>query len=240
MVIRTIPDLHGNSSWKNAIDDGVDLYVFLGDYVDNFNIKSENIYSNFLDILEFKKKNKDKVILLRGNHDESYLYLGDPLVPICRGFRVEMAYNLHFLFKENKDLFQIAYQKGNYLFTHAGISEAWYKKHKKTITTLWENIAENYDKTGATFSDVINALDETRHRKILFDVGEDRGGSIGSVGGPFWSGYNETKLGVMSGFHHVVGHTHRPSIERIDFDKNTSITYCDTLDSSEEFLTLEI
>lgn len=240
-TIGVIGDLHGNESWKKFINEKkVNKWIFLADYVDSFTIKSEKIYSNLLDIIEFKKKNMDKVILLLGNHDIQYRYLSDPVVPVCSGFRVEMAHNLHFLFKENKDLFQIAYQKGNHLFTHAGISEAWYKKHKKTITTLWENIADNYDKTGATFSDVINALDETRHRKILYEVGEARGGSRGSVGGPFWSCYTETKLGIIPNFIQYVGHTNRPDFETITIDKKTSITYCDILMSKEEFLTLEI
>lgn len=240
--VVTFGDLHGKDSWKKINPDEYDKIVFLADYVDDFlPTTNEQIYSNLMDIIEFKKKNMDKVILLIGNHDLPYLYLNDPAVPQCTGYRPDMAYNLHFLFNENKELFQAAYQIGNHLFTHAGVSEAWYNKHKDVIKEFWERLSHKDDQTGVTMADVLNGLMETHHRNILFEVGEARGGSRGSCGGIFWACYNETKRGVLNGYNHVVGHTNRPDLERIDFTPSTSITYCDILNSiPDKFLTIEI
>lgn len=237
-----ISDLHGKDNWKKFVNDPtINKWIFLADYCDSFEKTSEQIYGNLMDLIEFKKQNMDKVILLLGNHDIPYRYLNDDAVPMCSGFRSDMAYHLHFLFNENKKLFQNAYQVNNHLFSHAGISSAWYEKHVDIIKHVWEMLSDKNDRTCIQLADVLNVITETRHRKILFEVGESRGGSPGQVGGSFWSCYNETKFGVLSGYHHIVGHTRRDDIEVIKFDDRTSITYCDILDTHpDKFLTIEI
>ena len=78
-----IGDIHGKSVWKNFIKDpAIDLFVFVGDYVDEdmgMIISDEEMIENLQDIIEFKRKNMGSVILLKGNHDLSYWYLGDPI-----------------------------------------------------------------------------------------------------------------------------------------------------------------
>ena len=73
MKILIIPDVHGRTFWHKAKEmiDSVDKVVFLGDYLDPYpseGITTEQAIEEFKDIIQFKKDNMDKVILLLGNH----------------------------------------------------------------------------------------------------------------------------------------------------------------------------
>ena len=68
MKIVVIADIHGRDLWKKQIEENADLYIFLGDYFDSFYIEGEDQIKNFLEIKDFYENNKDKVILLAGNH----------------------------------------------------------------------------------------------------------------------------------------------------------------------------
>lgn len=75
MKIRVIPDVHGHDWWKNLITDieDLDYVIFLGDYVDEWELSDNIILNNLKDIIEFKKSNIDKVVLLYGNHENLQL-----------------------------------------------------------------------------------------------------------------------------------------------------------------------
>ena len=130
MRTMSIGDLHGKDLWKQIDINNFDKVIFIGDYVDSWDIKDEDILNNLLDLIELKKIFPNKVILLLGNHDIQYLFFPNYS---CSGFRNSMLYSLEITFKENIKLFQIAFQEQNYLFTHAGISNKWLKKHNETI-----------------------------------------------------------------------------------------------------------
>lgn len=71
--ILIIPDIHGRKFWHKAeeIIDKVDKVVFLGDYLDPYpheGIFVDEAIQEFKQILEFKEKYNDKVVLLTGNH----------------------------------------------------------------------------------------------------------------------------------------------------------------------------
>lgn len=241
MRVGIIGDLHGRDCWKKFVrDPSIDKWMFLGDYCDSFNFSNVEILHNLKQIIQFKLNYPDKVVLLLGNHDLAYRWINDPDVPMCSGYRPEMAYDLHFLFNEHKNLFKVSHQINNHLFTHAGISEKWFNKHKTVIKEFWEMISDKNDRTGVSMSDMLNALVDSRHRAILFEVGELRGGDRGSSGGPFWSDYRETKSSMLDGFNQYVGHSRVEKIHTITKNNNTSITYCDVLDSREIFHIVEI
>lgn len=70
-------DLHCRSIWKDIVaKEDYDKIVFLGDYLPPREIVLDDPTDacGFLyDVLDFKDKNPDKVILLRGNHDNDAL-----------------------------------------------------------------------------------------------------------------------------------------------------------------------
>ena len=144
MSILIIPDIHGRSFWKKAVDenmDKVDKIIFLGDYLDPYhweNITRKEAISNFDDIIKFKIDNKDKVILLLGNHDFPYI---DKKIFYTRSrYDSSNAYHIEEMFRSHRSLFQLAYDEkiGDklYLFTHAGLTPHWYEKHKELIGDL--------------------------------------------------------------------------------------------------------
>lgn len=70
-----IPDVHGRDFWKDAANRFPGNIVFLGDYLDPYpleGISPDEAFTNFQEILSFKKANPDRVTLLLGNHDLQY------------------------------------------------------------------------------------------------------------------------------------------------------------------------
>jgi len=216
MKVLICGDIHGRTNWQEWIKESYDKIIFLGDYVDHWTYTNVEILDNLKNIIQFKKDNLDKVILLLGNHDLQYLYRYDSHG--CSGFRVKAYFDLHDIFNQNKELFQAAYQIDNYLFTHAGLSNLWFTNEYPFSPSL-DQIAESLN-------------DSFKHNvKSLFDVGWYRGGTPNEVGGIFWADRRETQSDMIKDLHQVVGHTRINDITTYylnnDKDSNTSITYCD-------------
>lgn len=72
-MIAILGDIHSRSFWKDIIPrkDEFKKIIFLGDYLDPYDFEGftkEQAIVNFKEILEFKKDNPEKVVLLIGNH----------------------------------------------------------------------------------------------------------------------------------------------------------------------------
>ena len=226
MKIIVIGDLHGTDCWKIAVNKYADLYIFIGDYVDSYENTDKQILDNFKEIIEFKKKYMNKVILLLGNHDIHYTFYPKYL---CSGFRKSMLKDLKKLFTDNKNLFQVAFQIKNYLFTHAGVSNKWFRFFKRTIDLRKFK--------GKDLDEIFNSVYRSKKRDVLFSVGPYRGGF--EIGGILWADGMETSKDIINGYHQIVGHS---KVERIGTfcNENSSITYIDCLDSEIKFYELEI
>ena len=73
-MILVCGDIHGRRFWKKPCEniEDYDKVIFLGDYLDPYDFEGITVIDaikNFEEIIEFKKNNVDKVILLLGNHD---------------------------------------------------------------------------------------------------------------------------------------------------------------------------
>ncbi len=224
-----IGDLHGKDCWKEADINRYDKVVFLGDYVDHWTLPDVDIFQNLLEIIEIKKNHPEKIILLLGNHDVQYLHYPEFL---CSGFRPSMQRALTFAFKENRELFNIAYQRNNYLFTHAGVTNSWYAQFLKL--TLLQQIRDDDD----TVADMLNKIEQTRERWLLHQAGASRGGC--GHGGPTWADRKEMKADLLEGYHQVVGHTVIPEVEVFEHSGNTSVTFIDVLDTYTYFYEMDI
>jgi hypothetical protein len=125
MKLIAIGDIHGRDIWKQIVDQeqDADTFVFMGDYFDSFTIKGPDQINNFLDIVEFKKQSKVPVILLIGNHD--YHYYPGIEDSGTSGYQTLMAPSIKHVVSDNKQHLQAAYQVGEFVFTHAGLSSEW-------------------------------------------------------------------------------------------------------------------
>lgn len=202
--ILIIPDVHGRTFWKKVEEliNQVDKVVFLGDYLDPYPL--EGIFpiealDNFYDILSFKKKYNDKVILLIGNHDFHYwpqykTYYG------CRrdNERFDQISNL---FMDNLSNFQLSYKTENYLFTHAGVLDNWLKvlnNEKKVRCT----VTCNFDHPIS-----IDNLNELLGNDVLYMVSEERGGRD-IYGSCIWADIHEHFYdNPIPNIYQIFGHT---------------------------------
>lgn len=156
---------------------------------------------------------------------------------MCSGFRVSMFPVLHNLLHLNNDLFQYAFQHENYLWTHAGVHRGWWEYSFKGKND--GNVADQLNnRFKGQRSDEFDTKIET-----LFHCGWDRGGSA-KVGGPLWVDRNSLWEKGIYGYNQIVGHSKVPNIMKCDITKKKqlsgSITFCDCLDSKEEFHIIEI
>lgn len=167
--ILIIGDIHGRKFWYKAKEliNEIDKVIFLGDYLDPYtsheNITQEEAIINFKEILEFTRTNKDKVILLYGNHCQFYL---NKYKRCCR--HDYQNYDIiNKLFIDNKDLFQYAFKFDKYLFTHAGVCSGWIEQNNLNLDEF-------------TIVDYLNSNPES-----LWQIGYSRGGNF-MWGSPLW------------------------------------------------------
>lgn len=190
--ILIVPDVHGRKFWHKAKEmiNEVDRVVFLGDYLDPYpyeKINFQNALDEFDEILEFKEKYPNKVILLVGNHDMHYIKL---CFMDCSRLNTWMRVDIHDIFMNNIDKFQLIYPYDTYLFSHAGVYQEWLDSNNLTIDNLLD------------FKDFIKT-----HWRTLQDVSVYRGGWI-NVGSCVWADINESVNNKLhSNNRQIVGHT---------------------------------
>jgi hypothetical protein len=126
MKLVVIGDIHGHDSWKQVVaqEHDADEFVFVGDYFDSFTVKGPDQINNFLDIIEFRNTSiYHKVTLLIGNHDHHYYPGIDDSG--TSGYQTLMAPSIKHVVDDNRQYLQVAYQSGDFVFTHAGLSSEW-------------------------------------------------------------------------------------------------------------------
>jgi predicted phosphodiesterase len=244
----SIGDIHGRNNWMNfthgspanfkawkdsvenntkyegdALYEQYDKIIFIGDYVDSFDVTNDEMENNLRDIVLFKKTFPDKVVLLIGNHDLQYIEPGQG----CSGYRPLMRQIFAEIFYENKDLFQFAYNlPGSGCFwTHAGITQDWLEHFQETVMNPKGRFYEVYkelEDTSASLEEKLNTA--WKHRlKVLFTVDSDSGGHD-KYAGPLWVRPNRLDEDTLIGYVQIVGHTHQDAIK-----ENEYVAYIDVL-----------
>jgi hypothetical protein len=221
MKIITIGDLHGLDNWKSIDPKRYDRIIFLGDYVDSFFIQDFNIVYNLEEIIRFRIKYPDKVILLLGNHEISYLYS----MYRCSGYRPRIAQHILKLLNDHSKLFSLSFQQSNYLWTHAGLQLDYFNKYIQPVVM---------NSGDGNISSVLNRLYE-RIFEPLFEVGPERNGEDGNIGGPLWVHSTVLAKSPLNGYHQIVGHTPVRTVTHIKNYPlgNTSVTFCDCIEHGD-------
>ena len=221
------PDIHGRTFWKDNIKDidKFDKIIFLGDYLDPYDF--EHIFildalDNFKEIIDLKLKNKDKVILLLGNHDMPYFS--------SKYYKLSMYHSRHSkrfhddiskVFDEFRDLFQLTYIYDDIIFSHAGIQNMWLERIVKPESYDIETISKTIN----------NLLNSDIGLQRLFCITSARGG-MGTIGSCIWADYedmyydfiytNDKEENNIYQYKQIFGHTLQAY-----YDKNYNIVYGD-------------
>lgn len=130
MKLVVIGDTHGRDGWKKIVANhqDVDKIILIGDYFDTHdNISAATQIHNFKELLEFKRRNMEKVVLLIGNHDFHYLR---GITEHYSGYQQIHAIDIQELIHQALDekLLQMSYVYKMLLFTHAGVSKTWCRR----------------------------------------------------------------------------------------------------------------
>ena len=208
LKILNIGDIHGRTNWKGIDPNKYTKIVFIGDYCDAFGLSDEQIYNNLADIIKFKMDNMDKVILIWGNHELHYLW--DESKYMTSGYRPTMKHILKPILKENKNLFNCAYEihtaDKKYIWTHAGIAQPWYDKY---MIYDQDNDDTNCLKhiEGFELAEKLNMLFHTNRYNPLFYADPERSCYTHQFGGPLWLGKRGLIESPLNGYTQIIGHT---------------------------------
>ena len=173
MKILILPDIHGRDFFKKPCEsiEEYDKVIFLGDYFDPYDFEHISVrkaIENFKIILDLKKNNMDKVVLLIGNHDCPYMYNEYYNLSYYHCRHSETYHDeISKMFNDNKDLFKLAVVEDDILFTHAGVVKGWLDKlgYEKDDVDINE------------IADLINDLpNKTEGIKNLYNISAYRGG----------------------------------------------------------------
>lgn len=213
--ILVIPDVHGRTFWKEAVDKYPDMpVVFLGDYLDPYSaegISEKDALVNFQEILDFKKSNMERVTLLIGNHEVHYL---DMTLKFSRKDMVN-APRIHDMLYENIKLFRLAtsaqFSGKTFLFSHAGIIQTWWKKHFSYVANNANDVCNALNNKLSDESTITTFINEA-----LMNVSEIRGGKD-EVGSCVWADLDEHNEdnGFPSDMYQVFGHSQQKKKAKI-------------------------
>lgn len=221
MKIVVLGDIHGRLCWKDIIEkEDPDKVIFLGDYVTTHDgITVDQQLSNLEDILKYKEDNFDKVILLRGNHDDQHLGYSWAK---CSGYNIKLEeYMSNESFKERfLKLTQWIYIYDDFIFSHAGVSVTW----------LMNEVARDLDETTSidTLLNHINEMEPSESFGFIPDNYFDCTGTS-STQPPTWIRPSSLIECMVPGYNQVVGHTPVKNIGGVDNSEGKTLYLCDNL-----------
>jgi predicted phosphodiesterase len=225
MKIVACGDTHGRLNWKDIVAkelESSDKIVFIGDYFDTHDdVTPEQQLSNFNEIVEYKKTNMDKIILLIGNHDFHYLTgVNESYSGFQYGWSKEFNKALEAALAEG--LMQMCYVHDKYVFTHAGVTNTWCITH-------------NVNRLPNKIESSINELFKTKKYAFYFQMGHNYSQSGDDVTqSPIWVRIPSLFNDGVDGFTFVVGHSTLKELTITD-----KIIGIDTLGVTGEYLVID-
>lgn len=235
MRTLVLGDTHGRSNWKLAVfQEKPDRVIFIGDYFDSFDIPGVEQINNFKEIIKYKEDfNGTEVVLLIGNHD--YHYFPEIGYTGTSGFQKGIAPNIMQVVDENRHHLQMAYEFGEYLFTHAGVSPVF--MDQVFGSNGW---SKDYIETD------LNELFKYKPKAFDFNGLEPTGDNACQT--PIWirprslmSSNKKHDKGLKKDYIQIVGHTEMHKLDLDGSDKFTGGRYyfVDTMGTSGHYLVIE-
>jgi predicted phosphodiesterase len=228
--IICLGDTHGRVNWKKIVkkEASADKIIFIGDFFDTHNqgVSGNKQIVNFKEIVEFKKANPDKVILLTGNHDYHYIRgIGETY----SGYQAMYALEIGELVEKaiNDNLMQMCYLHDKFFFSHAGLTKTWVQR----VFTL-NNINPLVDDVMVQH---INDFLKFQPRVFEFMMGDNfdqTGDDI--TQGPIWVRPYSLMVDMVYEITCVVGHT---QVRKLEI--NPKLILIDCLGTTKEYLIIE-
>ena len=179
-----IPDVHGRSFWRSAVEKEKTKTIFLGDYVDPYSWEGftrADAIKALEDVIELKKERGDDIVLLLGNHDYQYLEDG----ATSSRYDYEGAPKIKKLLIDNLELFDLAHLEENYLFSHSGITKPWVKFSNRILGD-----DPDIKEIPGILNDLLHKNKE-KLESILLSISYYRGGFRGEHGSIIWGDVRE-------------------------------------------------
>lgn len=234
--VLVIPDIHGETFWKEPVQkyiDQVDRIIFLGDYLDPYRqfedeYNPDTVFNNLMDIVNLKLNNKDKVVLLKGNHD--FHYTSKRAMELACASRCDKRnwHKFNKLFNDYDGLFKLAHLESikgiTYLFSHAGVTTYWINQ---VNAKLWKMNDRDVSIADQAIIDKINDLDyDLEGQNMLAIIGKYRtiiGEKTGSI---LWADIEEHTFPVapkaygLNKVFQVFGHSRldKNKVDLIEFE----------------------
>jgi predicted phosphodiesterase len=223
----TIGDIHGRNNWRKIVNEyanDVDKIIFTGDYADSYEsekISRRSTLKEVYAIFDFYENNKDKTIILGGNHD--FHYYKDPYFYNCSRYDRKNLNNLTELYQHYKKDIKVCFKYKNYIWTHAGILKPWINQYRNIIFNPM-GLREDF----SNIDIVLNELIYSKNFWILEDISFHRKGNE-LYGSPIWADEDEFKEErLIENHHQIVGHSKVINITSNQYN-NKSITFVDVL-----------
>lgn len=229
MRIIALGDTHGRVNWKEIVEKekNADKIIFIGDYFDTHGgVSANKQIVNFNEIIDFKRTNPDKVIILIGNHDFHYIRgVGENYSGYQSGYAIDIGEAIHKALDEN--LMQMCFVHGKFVFTHAGITKTWAEANEVDVQHLEESVNDLFKYTPNVF------------KFTMGDNFSNTGNDVTQT--PIWvrpgALYNNMIEDVVTNYTCVVGHT---IVKELDINsKFPNLIMIDCLGTSGEYLVIE-
>lgn len=221
MKTVVIGDIHGKSCWRDIIkqQQDADKVVFIGDYFDCFeNVSTLSQISNFKSIVELKKADPNKYVILIGNHDWHYManFCGRTAYS---GYQSFSWPDIRDAIESVKQYLQICYVQDEFVFSHAGISKSWAWKNSIKLDSLEKSVNELFETDPSAFN-------------FASHVQWDSYGNHKDHG-PLWIRPKALSDDLLKGYIQCVGHTQTANYQPfiVDEYQKNGVVLCDTLDA---------
>lgn len=231
MKTITIGDIHGRIKWKDIVskENDADKIIFIGDYFDSHDKESSGDVQikNFKEILDFKKDNPQKVILLTGNHDFHYIRgVGETYSGHQASYALEIGELVEGSIKDG--LLQMCYLQDGYFFSHAGLTKTWCK----------EFLGNDNPQVNEVLVQTINDFLTYQPKVFKFNSGANSSWTGDDVTqGPIWVRPFSLSKDKVDDVVCVVGHTQTRF--GVNIVEESSIILTDCLGETDEYLIIE-
>jgi hypothetical protein len=231
MKIVAIGDTHGRTEWKEIIarESDADKVIFIGDYLDSYDIGVKKQVKNFKEILDYKESSPDKVILLIGNHDYHYLPAVTGRQEKYSGWRYPFYRDCSGRLDSGTRTGKVlgCYVIGDIIFSHAGISKTWCRIHNVDLDNLQESVNTLLVKDdGYSFS-----FEQLNKETMSFS--NPYGNNL--YQSPIWIRPSSLIKDKLEGYKQVVGHTQVTQMSEVE-----GVYLIDCLDNEKkEYLVIE-